>query len=125
MLKISFNKSCSKKFDQAVILAQKVGGIYDGVRCVILMPDSQILKKLSLTGKTLNFPTHCQLKIMRWQKNQTTSATFKKPKGILSQNSLARSSRWFWFLKTDTDSQTIRSIIFRLASSTGFRSKSI
>jgi hypothetical protein len=32
MLKISFTKSNSKNFEQAVILAQKVGGIYDGLR---------------------------------------------------------------------------------------------
>ncbi len=47
MLKISFNKSNSKNFEQAVILAQKVGGIYDGLRCVILMPDSQIIENLN------------------------------------------------------------------------------
>ncbi len=53
MLKISFNKSNSKNFEQAVILANKVGGIYDGLRCVILMPDSQILENL-YTLKILN-----------------------------------------------------------------------
>lgn len=53
MLKISFNKSNSKNFEQAVILANKVGGIYDGLRCVILMPDSQILEHLN-TLKILN-----------------------------------------------------------------------
>lgn len=47
MLKISFNKSNSKNFEQALILAQKVGGIYDGLRCVILMPDSQIIENLN------------------------------------------------------------------------------
>jgi hypothetical protein len=53
MLKISFNKSNSKNFEQAVVLANKVGGIYDGLRCVILMPDSQILEHLN-TLKILN-----------------------------------------------------------------------
>lgn len=46
MLKISFNKSSTKKFEQAVVLAQKIGGYYDGFRCVIMLPDSQILENL-------------------------------------------------------------------------------
>lgn len=53
MLKISFNKSNSKNFEQAVVLANKVGGIYDGLRCLVLMPDSQIMENLN-TLKILN-----------------------------------------------------------------------
>lgn len=51
MLNIQFARSSSPNMELAIILVQRLGGTYDGAKCVLMIPDSQIAKHLRrLTG---------------------------------------------------------------------------